>query len=166
MIVFELGETKDRLRSGRVLGADDRIEQAGFVSPLSYQVPHDSGRKTLTSRLLATLFDDCDETLVWIDEFGIFPNAEDWNLFDRFRLSKGIASPLWETPGHLFTSSESDDLRSLLALVLYFIWGAVVTPKTGEFVVRISHDEFINVYCRDDVSRAEMAGTDALSLMR
>ena len=96
--------------------------------------------------MLAFLCDAEGESLLVIHEHGVFPSAEDRFLFDGFRRSLGERAPVHEKPGHLFTRDDAKAVASLLALVLYFAWGAYIFPESGRFVVQISHDEILDVW--------------------
>lgn len=140
-------------------------DELGAVDPersclrLRVPVPPDSGAKTAISRELALLLRGHGEVMVLIDEYGIWPTAEDRNLFDRFRQSCGVVDPVELKPGCLFVSA-SVDLGSLLALILYFVWGATVSVGDGTVQVRISHDEMLEVYAAD--SGIEFPGLNAI----
>ncbi len=117
----------------------------------TYPIPTDSGKKTVIARELARQLGRFDEVMLWIDEFGIWPSSENWYLFDMFRRSLGERKHLHERPGHIFTAGDFDAVFGLLSMVLYFNWGAVLAPSSGTLVVRISHDEFIDVYAKDSI---------------
>jgi hypothetical protein len=55
---------------------------------------------------------------------------------------------LWESPCHILAPCDEDSAFALLSMVLYFIWGAVFASSSGE-VIRISHDEYVEVYSKD-----------------
>lgn len=84
--------------------------------------------------------------MLWINEYGVWPSSEDMNLFLGFRKSLGIKAHLHEIPGHLITSSDEADAASLIGMSLYFCWGALIAPSSSDFLLRISHDEFIELY--------------------
>jgi hypothetical protein len=126
-----------------------------FYKALNSQIPADSGRKTAIGRALASHFNTADESLLWIHEFGIWPSSEDPNLFERFRQSLGEPRPLFDAPGHIFTQTDLKDVASLLSLVLYFIWGAVLYCPTKGLGIEIDHDEFITIFVmnKNDASK-------------
>jgi hypothetical protein len=148
MWIIEKEETKRWLSIRGLLDSTGGLSLSGFVQVINCAIPPDSGRKTALSKLIASFFDTDDEALLWINEFGIWESSEDRNLFDRFRRSLGEDSPLHEKPGHIFRSSELSDVSSLLAMVLYFIWGAVLYSPAKGLLVKISHDEFITMHAR------------------
>jgi len=117
------------------------LEQIGY-----YPIPVDSGRKTVISRTIASFFDTEAESLLWIDEYGIWQSCEDWNLFNGFRKSLGEESPLYEKPGHLFSRKDLASISSLLAMTLYFCCGAVIVKADKSLLIRISHDEILDIF--------------------
>ncbi len=137
----------------------------------AYHIDPDSGAKALLAKAIASHFSEFGESMVWIDEWGIWPSAEIWHLFNAFRESlgeprvvieevgdvftrrEGENDPLSERPGHLFLPGDVHEMASLLALVLYFVWGAVVVSSSGELIFRISHDEWIDVYAKGEADR-------------
>jgi len=133
------------------MDANGTLSVTGYKTRIPYAIPPDSGRKTALSRTLASLFGEQQEALLWINEFGIWPSSEDRHLFAGFRRSLGDQSPLPEKPGHIFSTDDLDTVGSLLAMVLYFCWGAIVVSGTGGVLVRIVHDEQIHIYARNAV---------------
>ena len=129
----------------------------GLVKAIDFRIPVDSGRKTALSRALASLFEIDDEALLWINEFGIWESCEDRNLFDRFRCSLGEHRPLQEKPGHIFSQSDLTDVTSLLAMILYFVWGAVLYSPAKGLAIEISHDEFILVFAKNRHDATKLA---------
>jgi hypothetical protein len=134
------------------VGPTGGLSLAGFVQVIHHSISPDSGRKTALSKLITSFFDTDDEALLWINEFGIWPSSEDRNLFAGFRRSLGENSPLHEKPGHIFRSSELKDVSSLLAMVLYFVWGAILYSPAKGLIIEISHDEVINIHARNKES--------------
>ena len=114
-----------------------------------YHIPIDSGKKTVLSKQVASLFKNDDEILLWINEFGIWPSSEDWNLFEGFRTSLGEGEPLYKKPGHILFKDDIKTFESLLALVFYFIWGAIILSKNNNFLIKISHDEIIEIFFKE-----------------
>jgi hypothetical protein len=125
------------------------INTTGFQTPLCFSLPIDSHAKTTLNKEIVSFFDMNDESLLWIDEYGIWQSAEDWHLFKGFRSSLGEDADVWEKPGHLFNHDDIISARSLISLVLYFYCGAYVISPARNIIVRISHDEFIKIYTKD-----------------
>lgn len=137
------------LNTNQLVSADGSLELLGAPLRRSYPIPSDSAKKTVLSRIVASLFDSDREALLWINEYGIWPSAEDWTLFSGFRAHLGEESSLHEKPGYLFSNKDVDLVSSILALVLYFVWGALLISPDKRFLVRISHDEVLETFCSD-----------------
>ena len=131
-------------------GTDPKVSDFTFLH--SFKISNDSGTKTNLSRELFALVANCSsESLLWIDEYGIWPSCEDFNLFDGFRMSLGEIEPLHVKPGHLFRAEDINTIQSIIAMVLYFVWGAFIVTGSKDIIVRISHDEFIDIYLKEDI---------------
>ena len=154
MRTIDKKETMLWLSERRLLDSTGKPSFPGFVEAIDSAIPPDSGHKTALSRAIVSFFDTDDEAFLWINEFGIWPSSEDRYLFDGFRRSLGEHSPLHEKPGYIFSSNDLSAVGSLVAMVLYFIWGAILYSPTKALAIKISHDEFISVLVRDkkDVS--------------
>ncbi len=148
-------ETRAWLEARNLAGADDSVALSAMTLVASHRIPPDSGAKAALSReLVALVFESEQSCLLWIDEWGIWPTAEDMVLFDGFRQSIGERAPLREKPGHVAHESDTAPLRSLTAMILYFVWGAYLVGDSGRVIVRISHDEIVDVYAREGHSIA------------
>lgn len=71
-------------------------------------------------------------------------------MFYGYRRSFGGSRPLIEAPVHVFERTEEDTFVSILCMVLYFVWDAWVFDIEGKALVRISHDEWLEVRADDD----------------
>lgn len=141
-------QTLDWLSQNHLLDSASQLNCLELIQVIRSASPTDSGRKTALSRVLASMFVGDEEALLWINEFGIWPSAEDWNLFDGFRVSLGESQSVHEKPGHLFSGNELKAAGSLVAMVLYFCLGAVLVSPSRGLVIKISHDEVIEVFVR------------------
>ncbi|MGC4117763.1 MAG: hypothetical protein QM765_25050 [Myxococcales bacterium] len=133
-------------------------ELGEYGSRLRFRVPPEAGRRTALSRVMSLWFKQDPDVLLVIDEWGLFPACEDLNLFTRLRQSYGEGRSLREAPGHLLRADERDALRSLVALMLYFLWGGSLLSRTLGLLVQISHDETIGVYAKDAARLEEIRG--------
>lgn len=123
---------------------------------LHFRIPIDSGKKSVLSKVLSSIIIDQGDGLIWIDEHGIWPSSEDTNLFYRFRKSFNENSELYEKPGHFFDKNDLSDVGSLILLILYFCWGAIIVSNSGNLIIRISHDEIIDFFAVDGMSFLEI----------
>lgn len=137
-----------------------------FVSQLSnqlrqvggtYSIPRDSGAKTALSRVFAYLFLRKSSVCIYVSGWGVWGSSENLDLFYGYRRSFGENRPLIEAPVHLFEPTEEDTFVSILCMVFYFVWDAWVFDIEGKALVRISHDEWLEVRADDDETRKEFA---------
>jgi len=112
---------------------------------LSLDIPAESGRRTNLARLLADLFRSQSEGLLWITEFGIWPSSEHRPIFAALRHAAGVDLPLEDSPGHFFSSDDSDLVVSLIAVALYFSWGAILVRGDLGLIASVSHDDWIDI---------------------
>lgn len=159
MQIIDKGETRSWLNKRGLLDSTGMVSFSGFIEAISAAVPADSGRKTALSRLMASFFEADEEALLWINEFGIWPSSEDWSLFEGFRRSLGEQSPLYEKPGHIFSGKELRDVASLVAMTLYFIWGAILYSPAKGLAIKISHDEFVCIYVKTQKDASDILAT-------
>jgi hypothetical protein len=137
-----------------------------FVSQLSnqlrqvggtYSIPRDSGAKTALSRVFAYLLLRKSSVCIYVSGWGVWGSSENLDLFYGYRRSFGENRPLIEAPVHLFEPTEEDTFVSILCMVFYFVWDAWVFDIEGKALVRISHDEWLEVRADDDETRKEFA---------
>jgi len=111
--------------------------------------PVDSGKKVWLARFLFSLVQPNPETLLLIDEWAVWPSSQHMPLFTRFRQAFGESRPLSESPGHLVSTSDSDDAVSIIATSLLFVWDCYGIDSSGRDIFHISHDEFCLFGSRD-----------------
>jgi hypothetical protein len=120
------------------------LNMAGYNHIQTEAIPNDSGKKNYLARELSNL-EYGNECLLNIDEYGIWPSSENIELFEGYRKSIGIDENLTEKPAHLIAYSEKTELYCLLCMVLYFCWGALLITENANEIIRISHDECIDL---------------------
>ena len=137
-----------------------------FVSQLSnqlrqvggtYSIPRDSGAKTALSRVFAYLLLRKSSVCIYVSGWGVWGSSENLDLFYGYRRSFGENRPLIEAPVHLFEPTEENTFVSILCMVFYFVWDAWVFDIEGKALIRISHDEWLEVRADDDETRKEFA---------
>ena len=129
----------------------DRLRQVG----VTYSIPRDSGAKTALSRVFAYLLLRKSSVCVYVSGWGVWGSSENLDLFYGYRRSFGENRTLMEAPVHLFEPSEEDTFVSILCMVFYFVWDAWVFDTEGKALVRISHDEWLEVRTGDETARKE-----------
>lgn len=156
----------------KILTKEDAREMQGgkpldiFLSELSgrlqlvadtYSIPPDSGRKTALSRLFAYLILRSPNVCIYVSGWGVWGSSENLDLFYGYRRSFGENRTLMEAPVHLFERTEEDTFVSILSMALYFVWDAWVFDTEGKALVKISHDEWLEVRSDDEKARREIA---------
>jgi hypothetical protein len=131
----------------------NRLRQVGGT----YSIPPDSGAKTALSRVFAYLLLRQSSVCIYVSCWGVWGSSENLDLFYGYRRSFGENRILMESPVHLFERSEEDTFVSILCMVLYFVWDAWVFDIEGKTLVRISHDEWLEVRAEDDEAIKEFA---------
>lgn len=111
--------------------------------------PPDPGRRVHLSRTLAHFLRPDEGGLIWIDEYGMWPSSENRSIFRSVRSTFGERRPLEAAPGQRFGADDLEHIEALLALILLFSWGAIVVQNAGRLVIRISHDEYVDIYTSD-----------------
>jgi len=89
-------------------------------------------------------------TLLWITEWGIWPNSENHHLYYRLRQTYCDNRLLHESPGHLFMPHEAEDLASFLEVAMLNGWGGYVLTQAGYVNAFFSHDEYIDFFAESD----------------
>jgi len=133
-------------RASSLLGAQGQVDLSGFVGRAYMKLPSETGRKTNLAKLLAGSFQATKHGLLWINEYGIWPSSENRLIFYALRRLIGEEHPLEETPGHVFGAEDTDLLGAMLAVVLYFSWGALLARGDLGLIARISHDDYVDFY--------------------
>jgi len=142
----------DWLSGRNILCGNNSLSIPDFAILHSFKIASDSGTKTNISRAIGAFVANCScESLLWINEYGIWPSCEDANLFNGFRRSLGENEPVYIKPGHLFRIEDIDNIQSIIAMILYFVWGAFIVTESKDIVIRISHDEYIDIYSNKDI---------------
>ena len=107
---------------------------------VEFSIPEDAGKRVFQAKALLRPFEG-KKTIVWVDDWGVWPSGEHQHMFYRFRQSYGEARLLIEAPVHIFGSDETEDALSVFCFCILFLWDCyVVCPETKD-IVFISHDE-------------------------
>ena len=81
------------------------------------------------------------KTLVWFDDWAVWPSGQRMHIFERFLASYGETRPLIEAPAFLFAEQEYEDLVSFVTLGVLFLWDVHVVSTKGRRQLFYSHDE-------------------------
>jgi len=106
----------------------------------SFVIPTDAGRRVALAAEHLKVFAN-GKTLVWFDNWAVWPSGQRMHIFERFLASYGETLPLIEAPAFLFTEQDYEDLVSFVTLGVLFLWDVhVVGAKAGRQLF-YSHDE-------------------------
>ena len=109
----------------------------------TYSIPGDSGAKCSLSKLLRDLLLPAAPVFIYVGGWGVWPSAENFDLFDGYRRSLGEHRSINLAPVHMFDQSDGSSFVSIMSLALYFLWDASVFDERGTISVNFSHDEWI-----------------------
>lgn len=107
---------------------------------LDFYIPEDAGKRICLAKSVLRPFEG-RKTLVWVDDWGVWPSGEHQHMFNRFRLSYGEMRPLIEAPVHIFEPAESEAALSVFCFCILFLWDCYVLSLETRDNVFISHDE-------------------------
>jgi hypothetical protein len=107
-----------------------------------FSIPSDAGRRVALTQEHLSVFQDASEILVWMTEWNVWPSGERMHMFERFRSSYGVSTPLIEHPGHLLSRQEFETTGSLVAFAILFLWDCYVVASDRRAMLFYSHDEF------------------------
>jgi hypothetical protein len=133
-------------------GVRPDLKRADFQAA-EFRFPKDSGRKVSLARFLYSLVEPSPETLLWLDDWTVWPSSQHMPLFARFRQALHEHRPLSESPGHLITPADQDDAISIISVSLLFFWDCYGIAASGRDTFYVSHDEF-GYFASRDAERA------------
>ncbi len=107
----------------------------------SFEIPSDAGQRVALVAKHLDEFKSAGKTLVWFDDWGVWPSGERMHIFDRFLASYGESRPLIEMPAFLFSQSEFEDLVSFVTIGVLFLWDVHVITAKARRLIFYSHDE-------------------------
>ena len=101
------------------------------------KIPDSARRQALGVNTLFRAFpDDTNGWLLWVLEWGVWPDEEYPELWYEIREHHGERRPIIEAPGHLFAQEEQGLARGMTRLAMLFGWTAFLIPDPASFVVR------------------------------
>ena len=96
-----------------------------------------------------------DRCLLWVTDWSVGINTDNWHLYYRLRQSYGDQRLIEEAPGHLFLNYEIADMVSFIKIGLIHGWDIHLLPSEGYGRVFISHDEWVQF---DQTTLTEIEG--------
>ncbi len=152
MNILTKAEGENWLREHQLPTNQENLTQF-YRNKISYLIDKDSGVKTALSRSLLGFIKESlgdNEGVFWITEWGIWPSSENQTLFYAYRKTLGEERTIINVPFHVFNKNDLDSMECLVDLALYFIWGFMLIIREGKTIIRVSHDESIEVYSQED----------------
>jgi hypothetical protein len=106
-----------------------------------FKIPPDAGARVALVAADMRVVGARAKSLVWFDDWAVWPSGQRMHVFERFRASYGETRPLIEIPAFLFDGREFEDLVSFVTLGVLFLWDVHVIASKGRHLVFYSHDE-------------------------
>ena len=125
---------------------------------LAFRIPGSHARLYWFSRYLESVLPSSQQRLMWVVEVGVWPDSENWALFNRFRQSYGESRTLEQAPGQLFEPDESGDFATFIELCILNGWGAYLATSPASRLAFISHDEYVELVASDAGALAKVQG--------
>ena len=107
----------------------------------SFAIPSDAGQRVALAAKQSDRFRGSGKTLVWFNDWAVWPSGQRMHIFERFLASYGEKRPLSEAPAFLFVEHEFEDLVSFVTLGLLFLWDVHVVSTKARRQLFYSHDE-------------------------
>jgi hypothetical protein len=132
-----------------------RLPPAGPV----YAISPDARAKTGLAKFLAYLLLKQSSVCIYLTGWGDRPYSEHLDLLRGYRVASGEMRSLSVAPVHVFDSSASDAMVSVLCLVLYFYLEAWIFDVEGKTLIGISRDGKLDIRT-DNVEDIKSFGED------
>jgi hypothetical protein len=140
---------------GVAMGAHGKLSLTPHgLHSVKFHLPATVGQLTWLCRFISVSLAPRAECLMWVSEWGVWPNSENWHRYYKLRQSHHDFRLIAEAPGHLFLDFEEPDLVSFLQLTILFGWDVHVLPdldygRADSARAFVSHDEWIALSHRD-----------------
>jgi hypothetical protein len=116
-------------------------EAEGRTPP--FPIPTDAGRRVSLVAEHLEEFRSEGETLVWFDDWAVWPSGQRMHVFERFLASYGERRALIDVPAFVFSRQEYEDLVSFVTLGVLFLWDVRVVSAKARRLLFYSHDEWV-----------------------
>jgi hypothetical protein len=107
----------------------------------SFVIPTDAGQRVALAARHLECFRENGKTLVWFNDWAVWPSGQRMHIFERFLASYGETRPLIKAPAFLFEEFEHEDLVSFVTLGVLFLWNIHVVGTKARRLLFYSHDE-------------------------
>jgi hypothetical protein len=128
-----------------------------FQAGARFLVPRDSGKIAALSSNFRRITGISNDALILVLGWGIFPSCENPDLFYRYRLSFGEERTLMEAPGNFISRNEDSSFASIVHLCMISFWDFWVIDADLPLVVRIDHDDRLEIASGSQQSTDEAA---------
>lgn len=120
---------------------------------LTYKIPYEASRKTALAVWIS--MNVSYPAILQFHEYGIW--QEIWPVFDLMRKGLGETREIHEAPAHLFEEQEEEDLcAAVLAVGLYFSWGALLQEANDSRAWLFSHDDWVDIVAPEAKKRQQV----------
>lgn len=130
-----------------ILAVSMGIDKSGLRNIIKRRIPSEAVNKTTVASLLSeAAFHGgvSRDVLLWINEYGMWQQGN-WDLFYGYRSYLGNTQNIRDSPCHICTQEDCQGVESVLCLVMYFMWGAVLVDQDRSFIFRIGHDDTLEI---------------------
>jgi hypothetical protein len=122
-----------------------RLDQKGFPEPASktgsFIIPADAGKRVALVAGHLKPLRVATNTLVWFDDWSVWPSGQRMHIFERFLASYGEPRALIERPAFLFSQTEYEDVASFVTIGVLFLWDVHVVSNGCGHLLFYSHNE-------------------------
>lgn len=111
------------------------------------EVTTDVGRRCAYANMLTNHLITGNSSIACIDitDWGVWPSAQNMDLFYAYRKHLGETRLLHEAHFHVFNASEANEFRNILHLGLISLFDVTGASTTTDFRFYASHDKWIEV---------------------
>lgn len=120
-----------------------------------FQAPTDARSQQRLARDLIAWEGDFSSALFWLTDWPMY-EPDEMAIIDGLRRGHGEQRELIRAPGHVFKSTERDELVGWVYLMMVFGWDGYLfaSPFRGS-AFQTSHEDFVRVACSDPQHFAE-----------
>jgi hypothetical protein len=120
------------------------------------QYPREPYRIFFVAHWIASVLTYRRPVLLFLTEWDVWPNSENWHLYYKLRQTYGDNRLLADAPGHLFLEDEVEGHASFLQLSMLNGWGGYVLMEANYVNALFSHDEYIDFFTEDSANLADV----------
>jgi hypothetical protein len=126
-----------------------QLGPARVVRRTTYAEGRRSGRERAVATQSVEELRAWAECLLIVSQWGIWASGEDWPAYYAARAEHDERRSIDVAPGHLFTSTEQQELIRFLTMVMENGWDAQIltanSTSVGPLSIFVSHDEWVEL---------------------